>query len=391
MRVVVVGVLSGSVVTLRGEMLRAMAAAGHEVLAMAPEEDPVVRATLASMGVSYTTVPLDRASMNPLRDLRTVIALVRAFRAFHADAVLVYAAKPVIYGSIAARLARVPLRAAMITGIGSALVGGRGVTRRVLVGLVRGLYALALPHDHLVFFQNPDDEALFRSLGLLGRDQRIVRINGSGVDLKHYALVPLPPAPTRFIFIGRLIRDKGINEYVEAARRVRAVHPEARFQILGPLDPNPSAVSARDVEAWQAEGAVEYLGATDDVRPFLAAAHVCVLPSYAEGMPRAVLEAMAMGRPAIVTDVAGCRETVQAGVNGLLVPPRDSKALAAAMMQMLQPGCDLEAMGRRGRELAEERFDVHAVNRVILDAMGLSLVRQFFRRAIPAGNFRGRG
>jgi glycosyltransferase involved in cell wall biosynthesis len=172
--------------------------------------------------------------------------------------------------------------------------------------------------------------------------------------------------------IARLIRDKGVREYIEAAGEVRRVHPEARFQLLGPLDPNPTAISAEELEAWRRAGVVEYLGETSDVRPYLACAHVLVLPSYGEGTPGAVLEAMAMGRAVITTDVPGCRETVEHGRNGLLVPARDVRALADAMIRLIEEPQLLAPMGIQGRAIAEERFDVHSVNRVILGAMGLA-------------------
>jgi glycosyltransferase involved in cell wall biosynthesis len=183
----------------------------------------------------------------------------------------------------------------------------------------------------------------------------------------------MPPAPpVRFLLIGRLLRDKGVHEYVEAARRVRRERPEARFELLGPLDSNPSAISAAELDAWIAEGTVEYLGSTEDVRPYLARAHVCVLPSYGEGMPRSVLEAMSMGRAILTTDAPGCRETVEPEGNGLLVPVRDAGALAAGMLRLLAEPDRLDQLGRRSRALAEERFDVHGVNRTILGAMGLA-------------------
>jgi glycosyltransferase involved in cell wall biosynthesis len=297
--------------------------------------------------------------------------------------VLVYAAKPVVYGLTAARLARVRLRAAMITGVGSALAGGSRLRRRALASLLRRLYAVALGQAHVVFFQNPDDERLFRSMGLIGDGHRVVRINGSGVDLERFSPAPLLPPPITFLMIGRLIRDKGVREYVEAARRVHRAHPGARFQLLGPLDENPSAIRPRQLEAWREEGTVEYLGTTRDVRPFLARAHVLVLPSYGEGMPRSVLEAMAMGRAVITTDVPGCRETVEGGRNGLLVPVRDAGALAEGMLRLLADPGQLEPMGRQGRAMAEERFDVHTVNRTILAAMGLD------SSGIPAYRERG--
>jgi glycosyltransferase involved in cell wall biosynthesis len=370
-RVAVVGAFAASLDHFRGELLRSMVAHGHEVLALAPEDDAGVRATLAAMGVGFATIPLRRTGMNPLRDALTVVSLTRTFRAFGVDAVLVYAAKPVIYGSIAARLAGVPLRAAMITGVGSALGGGSRLRRRALSSLLRGLYRIALGQAHVVFFQNPDDERLFRFFGLVRDRSRVVQIRGSGIDLVRFSPQPFPPEPITFLMIGRLIRDKGVAEYVEAARRVHRSRPEVRIQLLGPLDPNPSAISARELEIWRTEGAVEYLGSTADVRPFLARAHVCVLPSYGEGMPRSVLEAMAMGRAILTTDVPGCRETVERGRNGLLVPPRDAAALAEGMLSMLSKSEQLEQMGRQSRALAEERFDVHAVNRAILSAMHL--------------------
>ena len=372
MRVVVVGAHAESLVSFRGEMLRSMADQGHEVLALAPVDEAGVRTTLKSMGVAFESVHLQRTGMSPLGDLATVVSLSRTFRRYRADAVLAYAAKPVIYGSIAARIASVPLRAAMITGVGSALGGGAGLRRRGLSALLRRLYGFALQQAHVVFFQNPDDERYFRALGLVGDRHHIVRINGSGVDLERFAPVPLPPLPITFLMVGRLIRDKGVGEYVEAARRVRTAHPEVRIQLLGPLDPNPSGISTQELEDLRREGAVEYLGSTSDVRPFLAQAHVCVLPSYyGEGVPHSLLEAMAIGRAVITTDAPGCRETVECGRNGLLVPPRDAAALAAGMLQMIAEPERLEPMGRQSRAIAEERFDVHSVNRVIIDAMGL--------------------
>lgn len=372
MRVAVVGGYAESLVLFRGEMLRSMAAHGHDVIALAPENGAHIRATLGSMGVAYATIPLRRVGMNPFLDLAAVVSLTRAFRRFQADTVLVYTAKPVIYGSIAARLAGVPLRAAMITGVGSALGGGSGLRRRALSRLLLGLYAVALSQAHVVFFQNPDDERFFRSRGLVGGHQRVERINGSGVDLERYSPAPLPPGPITFLMVARLIREKGIGEYVDAARRVRSTRPDVRIQLLGALDTNPSGVSARELEAIRAEGVVEYLGSTSDVRPFLARAHVFVLPSfYGEGVPRSALEAMAMGRAVLTTDVPGCRETVEVGRNGLLVPPRDGAALAEAMLRMLDEPERLEGMGRESRAIAEERFDVHEVNRAILSALKL--------------------
>lgn len=371
MRVAFVGVQTTELLTFRGPMLRTMVAGGHTVLAIAPEDDERVKAALAVLGVRFATMPLHRAGMNPVRDSLAVLSLARTLRQFGPDAILVSAAKPVIYGSIAARLAGVPLRVAMITGVGSALGGGSGRRRRLLASLVRALYAAGLRQAHVVFFQNEDDERLFLDLGLVGKRHRLVRIAGSGIDLAEFVPTPLPEGPITFLMVARLLWDKGIREYIEAARTVHAQHPDVRFQILGPLDPNPSGIKRTELDAIRSEGVVDYLGETSDVRPYLASAHVVALPSYREGTPRSLLEGMAMGRPILTTDVPGCRETVQPGRNGILVPARDSGALTAGMLELIDQPERLSAMGLESRRIAEERFDVRLVNQAILGAMGL--------------------
>jgi glycosyltransferase involved in cell wall biosynthesis len=372
MKIVVIASLASSLIDFRGELLRAMTSRGHEVVAAAPDETAVVTDRLAAIGVRFIDVPMSRAGLGPLDDLRTLVVLKRLVRRERADIVLAYTAKPVIYGLIGARLARTRLRVALISGRGSALAGSQGWRRRALASVMRVLYAVALRGAHVVFFQNRDDEALFRSWRLVTRRQRCVLINGSGVDLDHYAPAPLPEGPVTFLMIGRLLREKGVFEFVEAARLLRPAGGGARFRLLGSLDLNPSSISQAALDRLQAEGTVDYLGAVSDVRPAITDAHVIVLPSYHEGMPRSVLEGMSMGRAVITTDEPGCRETVVAGENGFLVPSRDAAALARAMRAFIDdPGLASE-MGRNGRRLAEARFDVHGVNEVILEALGLS-------------------
>jgi glycosyltransferase involved in cell wall biosynthesis len=276
----------------------------------------------------------------------------------------------VIYGSIAAHACGVKQVVSMITGAGYAFQRATWKGKAVH-SLVRPLYRKALAYNDVVFFQNRDNLALFREEGVLDDPRKSVVIHGSGVDLAHYAPVAPWIRPVTFLLIARLLYDKGIREYVEAARLLKAGYPEAQFRLLGPLDSNPMGIPRRVVDEWRREGVIEYLPATRDVRPYLAETSVYVLPSYHEGMPRTVLEAMSMGRPIVTTDATGCRETVIEGRNGYIVSVKNSKALSEAMERFLIDPSLIPAMGHQSRRLAEERFDMRKVNSVILSRLGI--------------------
>jgi glycosyltransferase involved in cell wall biosynthesis len=370
-RIVVIGGDAPALISFRGDLIAAMASAGHEVIACAPGANPEVAEGLRARGARYLPLELDRAGTNPLADLSSVLGLRRLFRQLQPDLVLAYTAKAVIYGAGAARLAGVPHIFALITGLGYAFIDGRELKRRVLRQVTTRLYRASLAGCEVILFQNRDDLEDFRRAGIVAPGKRLVRVDGSGVDTAYYGFSPVVPEPPTFLLIARLLRDKGIVEYVEAARQLRAEHPQARFRLLGPMDPNPAGLSAAMLERWRAEGAIEYLGEAEDVRSHLRACTVYVLPSYREGMPRTVLEAMAIGRAIVTTDVPGCRETVVEGDNGFLVPARDAGALASAMRRFItQPELAI-AMGARSRKVAEQRFDVRRVNAAMLEAMGL--------------------
>jgi glycosyltransferase involved in cell wall biosynthesis len=237
--------------------------------------------------------------------------------------------------------------------------------------VLRQLYRASLRGVRAVFFQNPDDERVFRDLRLLRRDVRSVLVNGSGVDLQTFRPVPFPPMIS-FLMIARLLSLKGIHVYAKAAQIVRARHPGVPFRLVGWIDDTPDAIREEDLRSWVDHGTIEFLGKLDDVRPAIAAASVYVLPSYREGTPRTVLEAMAMGRPVVTTDAPGCRETVRHGCNGFLVPVGDSEALATALERfILSPGLITE-MGQESRRMAVEKYDVHGVNKIMLNEMGLA-------------------
>lgn len=367
-RFVVIAGYAPSLVNFRGPLLRALRAQGHQVIALAPGEAPEVQQTLASWGVHYFPISLERTGMDPRRDSRDMAALTERLRELRPDAVLAYTIKPIVYGLLAARAAGVARRYALVTGLGYSFQG-EGLKRKALSQVTGQLYRAALLGARRVIFQNPDDRNLFVERGLVRPEQTTI-VNGSGVDLAHYAPAPLPDAPI-FLLIARLLREKGVVEYVEAARQLRAEAPNARFLLAGPLDSNPSSVSAAELEGWVAEGTVEYLGELKDVRPALAQSSVYVLPSYREGTPRTVLEAMALGRPVVTTDAPGCRETVEPGVNGLLVPVADVPKLVGAMREMLDAD-KRQAMGAASLALARRKYDVNVVNGQMLEALDLS-------------------
>lgn len=369
--VLVVASLADSLINFRGPLIVALHTSGLEVHVAAPDlpAQSATRLNLQGLGLRVHEIPMARTGTNPLTDLRTTWALWRLMRRIRPDMVLGYTIKPVIYGSLAAWLAGVPRCFALITGLGYAFQG-QANERGSLRALVLRLYGMALRRTHKVFFQNPDDQALFRSLDLLPAGIPSCVVNGSGVDLTAFAVAPLPPEP-HFLLIARLLGDKGVREYAQAAQRTRALYPQARFSLVGWLDENPDSITQDELDAWVQAGTVNFLGRLSDVRPAIEACSVYVLPSYREGTPRTVLEAMAMGRAVITTDAPGCRETVVDGDSGFLVPVQSVDALADAMGRFMADPTLVARMGQRGRKLAEDKYDVHKVNAVMLKEMGL--------------------
>jgi glycosyltransferase involved in cell wall biosynthesis len=401
MRIVVVAGYAPSLVNFRGPLLRALVARGHKVMALAPPDEPGAPDTavaLRALGVELIRFPMQRGGVDPLQDLRTLRALRREFLELKPELILAYTIKPVIYGSLAARWAArgleasgAPVMASLITGLGYGFGGleldaGPGAQqwsgRRLLSELVVRLYRKALENNRVVLFQNPDDRDLFASLGIInqkgGQGQRVAVVAGSGVDLGHYAVAPPVLADGHtgapiFLCIARLLWAKGVGVYVEACRLLKQRHPQAVCRLLGPLDSVPDAVPEEIVRRWREDRVVEILDPVADVRPHLAQASVFVLPSFREGTPRSVLEAMALGRPVVTTDVPGCRQTVEEGVTGYLVPPFEPGALMLAMSRFIEQPELIAQMGAAGRRLAEERFDAELVVRDMLVALGLGL------------------
>ncbi len=367
-----------SVLNFRGKLLEAIQAKGYEIHIMVPElanfQEEYQK--LIALGYQVHEIPMQRTGMNPLADLKLLKNMYQQIRQIQPDVVMSYTIKPVIYGTLAAGLAKVPKRFALITGLGYAFQNVETAKRSLFQKMVHGLYAQALKYAHKVFFQNPDDLELFEEMRLLEANKPAVVVNGSGVNVQDFEVMPLPineqgGVKASFLLIARLLGDKGIREYMAAARSIKAQYPEAEFHLVGWMDDNPSAISQQELETWVNDKIVNYWGKLSDVRPAITASSVYVLPSYREGTPRTVLEAMAMGRAVITTDAPGCRETVSHGVNGYLVAVKSVDQLVQSMQYFIEDPKLMISMGQRSREIALNKYDVHQVNKHMMTEMDM--------------------
>jgi len=342
-----------------------------DVVAMAPRLAARHLTELRDLGIEGTSFALQPTGLNPFIDLVDMLRLARTLRQLRLDAVLTNTIKPVTLGTFAAAMAGVRKRHALISGLGFAFIddGQPPKLRKRIVRLVAAAqYRAALRLNRRVVFHNRDDLEDFVDAGICPAD-RAGHVDGSGIDTVAFAAAP-PVLDPVFVMVSRLLRDKGVLEYLEAARMVKARVHDARFVLVGDVDPNPSSIDAGIVRRYVDDGTIEWAGGVGDVRPWLRRAAVFVLPSYREGMPRSTLEAMATGRAIITTDVPGCRETVVERSNGLLVPARDVAALADAMAELANQPDLVRLMGIESRRIAEERFDLAVVHRQLDQALG---------------------
>ena len=364
-KVLVFGSYAPSLINFRGPLIAAMCARGHDVLAVGGDMDAKTSAAIRKLGAQPQELQITNQSLNPFEMLRGLREVRRLLRLHRPDVLLTYTIKPVILGGIAGPAEGVPTIISMITGAGYAFAGGFDPKRFVARAAATALYRIALRRSNWVVFQNPDDEAFFREQGMIAPGQRVCRINGSGVDLEHFQLTPLPPEPS-FLMVSRLLKGKGIREFGAAAARLKREYPDVPVHLVGYIDSSPDSISEAELQQLVGSG-VQFHGRLDDVRPAIAGCSVYVLPScYREGTPRSVLEAMAMGRAIITTDAPGCRETVEDGVNGFLVPPRNSDELYEAMIRFVRKPEIAARMGEQSRRIAESKFDVDHVNAVLL-------------------------
>jgi glycosyltransferase involved in cell wall biosynthesis len=358
---------------MRRELLETIVGRGHAVVVVAPEPRDVMRAPIAELGATYHEWKVNRTGIEPHRDARSAASLYAILAREKPDVVLAFQIKAVLLTPIVARLARVTRVVTLVNGLGAVFDDhGFGLTWKAK--LARAAYGLSLRAVDEIVFQNPDDPQLLASAGLLPRRARSRVVPGTGVDIQELVAQPPHLDPPTFTLISRLLVSKGVRELVTAARDIRTRYPNTRFRLVGQLEAenHPDGIRRGEIEQWVAEGIIEYVGFTDDIARVLRETTVFVLPSYyREGIPRTNLEALAVGRPIVTTDWVGCRETVLDGVNGFLVPPKDSTTLADRLERYLRSPELVSSHARASRELAEQRFDIRKVNALMCDALGV--------------------
>ena len=368
MKVAVLSSFSTSLFWFRVDMMESFRRAGCEVLAVGDGAEAEWAPKFAELGIRYRAIPVQRNGTNPVKDLDTLRALCRLLKEEKPDKIFAYQAKTVIYGGIAAARNGIREFYPLIAGVGSVFLGD-SLKQKLLRGILVAEYRLGMRRAPKVFFQNRDDLKIFVGHGIV-KEEKAVMLHGSGVNIEKFRPAPLPEQPG-FLCISRLIRDKGVKEYLDAARELHRRRPEVSCVLVGPFDTNPSAIRPGELQPYLDDGSVTYVGEQKDVRPWLSQCTAYVLPSYHEGTPKTVLEAMACGRPTITTDAPGCRDTVADGINGYLVPVRDVAAIVEAMEKMLDHPEKTAAMAAQARRICEERYDVRKVNHTICRTMGI--------------------
>lgn len=358
--------VSPGFLVFRKDFIRFLISQGHVVYAFAVDFKDDSRKKVKALGAIPVDFKLNKAGLNPFSDIRNTLRLSKQFKAVQADVVFSFFVKPSVYATLAATLARIPRRYAMLEGLGyihTPSKNGFSFKKRVLQGIHGLLCSVSYAFADKVLFLNQNDAQDLSRVAFLNKLKMQV-IGPIGLDLSAYPYRPLNFVnPIRFIFIGRLLTEKGIFEYLSAARHVKSVYPNVEFVVLGGLDPdNPASMSNQHLHEVLAEDIIIYPGHVSNVSDWISASHVFVLPSYREGFPRATQEAMAIGCAVITTDVPGCRETVINGVNGFVVPPWDDRALSEKMIYLIENPNELQRMGLESHRIAVSQYDVHKIN-----------------------------
>lgn len=369
MKILVLSSHTPSLFWFRIDMMKAFCTKGATVIAVGPDKEDLWSEKFANEGIEYRSIPVSRNGLNVLSDIVTYKALKKLIKELHPQKIFTYQAKTIVYGTIAAHSVDKQIEIyPLIAGLGS-IFRGNGLKNIVIRTILGVQYRTALRYAQKVIFQNEDDLSELVGRNLLSRDKCRI-INGSGVNTDKFGTAELPKQKA-ILFIGRLIGDKGIREYLELARRIKERRENVRCLLVGPFDSNPSAISKEELQPYIDDNIIEYFGEQKDVRPYLAQCTVYVLPSYHEGTPKTVLEAMSIGRPIVTTNAPGCRETVKDGVNGYLVPVKDVDALETRVIRILDSPTLASDFSIESRKIAVEKYDVNKINASIIDIMNL--------------------
>lgn len=357
MRFILVSPKNRTAYNFRGDLIKRIISCGYEVIVTGPNRVGVEK--IEALGARFVEIPMNKNGVNPKGDLKYQKALYELFKKEKPDVVLGYTSKPVIYGSIAAKKAGVPHKVAMITGLGYAFTA-QTKKAKAIRAVMSVLYKKALNCADTVIFQNPDDREQFVSSGLV-KSEKCRVVNGSGVNTNRFSVADYPDKIT-FFMLSRVMYSKGIREYLRACELVKEKHPEVRFMLLGACENIQDSLSKEDLAPYVEKGIIEHFGETDRVEDYYKQCSVYVLPSYREGTPRTVLEAMSMGRAIITTDAPGCRETVIDGKTGFLVPVKNAEVLAEKMTEFIENPELIKTLGAASAEYAREKFSVDKVN-----------------------------
>lgn len=368
MKIIVLSSHTQSLFWFRMDMMKSFMASGHEVVAIGSEPLTEWSNKFQEKGIKYRQIPVQRNGLNPLKDLQTLKAIEQIFKEEAPDKIFAYQAKSIVYGSMAAKKLGITEFYSLIAGLGS-IFRGSGLKNKVIKTVMQQQYKLACKNSKVVFFQNNDDRDELIKHNIVSLNQTMI-LNGSGVNLDIFQPTEQPKIPA-FLFIGRLIKDKGVMEYLEAAKQLKKLYPENRFLLVGPFDSNPSALKPEELAPYLENEIIEYFGEQKDVRPYIEQCSTFVLPSYHEGTPKTVLEAMAMKRSIITTDAPGCRETVKDGENGYLVKVGDVPNLIRAMEKIIGNPDNSNVMGQESLRIAQNKYDVKLVNKSIKETMNL--------------------
>ncbi|MBQ3093632.1 MAG: glycosyltransferase family 4 protein [Clostridia bacterium] len=368
MRVVIAASSGVSLVNFRGNLIRDIVARGHDVTCISCEPPEEWEAAVKELGASYVQVPMSRTGTAFFEDVKTIFAFKKTLKELNPDVFFAYMSKPIAYGGMAAKMLKIPNMYVLVSGLEIAFYSG-GLKNAVVRFVLKTLFGNTHKACKKIFFQNPDDQAVFKKLGIV-TDEQTVLVNGSGVDMTHFTRKPLPEEPV-VLMVARLVWSKGIREYLRAAQLVKEQRPNVRFLLVGGLDTNPESLTKDELDEHIGASTIEYLGHSGDVREHLEKCSVFVLPSYHEGTPRSVLEAMATGRPIITTDAPGCRETVKEGYNGYLVPVGDSEQMAARIIELADDAAKRQQMADHAYSMCDEKYDVVKVNRQMIKEMEL--------------------